>query len=86
MRSVRSFFFTLAGLTFVGIVALFTASIAILIAGALSVILVGQAMASYFSYQLAPQPNQKSNAGPGGQQIQREMRIWNDGKGTIIDM
>lgn len=87
MRSVRSFFFTMAGLTFVGVLALFTASIGILLAGLLSVLLVGQALAGLFSSQAAPQPVRARARKPGDDRhVSREMRVWNDGKGTIIDM
>jgi len=85
MRSVRSFFITLAGLTFVGIVALFTASIGILLAGTLCVIMIGQALASYFAPTPAPVRN-KARKPEDARAMSRELRIWNDGKGTIIDM
>ena len=42
MRSIRSFLFTLAGLTFVTVVALFTASVGIALAGVATVLLFGQ--------------------------------------------
>jgi hypothetical protein len=89
MRSVRSFFFTLAGLTFVAVVALFTASLGLLLAGAISVVLLGQALAGLLSYQPAPatvRARAERRRAHGGQHLQRELRVWNDGKGTIIDM
>ena len=85
MRSIRSFFLTLAGLTFVAVVALFTASIGIAIAGVASVLLFGQWLSTVLSGRdrepvraYARKPHQPHDG--------RDMRVWNDGKGTIIDM
>ena len=87
MRSIRSFFLTLAGLTFVAVIALFTASIGIAIAGVATVLLFGQWLSSVLSgregepvrvYARARRPRQHHDG--------RDMRVWNDGKGTIIDM
>ena len=84
MRSIRSFFLTLAGLTFVAIVALFTASIGIAIAGAASVLLFGQWLSSILSSD-EREPVRvyaKATRTHDGRQV----RVWDDGKGTIIDM
>lgn len=81
MRSVRSFFLTLAGLTFVAVTALFTASIGLAIAGVISVLLLGQWLA-YTLSRRAPQP---AYARPKRRDVE-QMHVWNDGKGTIIDM
>ena len=87
MRSLRSFFITLAGLTFVAVVALFTASVGIALAGIATVLLFGQWLSSMLSggerepvraYARARRPDDKAE--------QRGIRVWNDGKGTIIDM
>ena len=87
MRSIRSFFFTLAGLTFVAVVALFTASVGIAIAGVASVLLFGQWLSTVLSgrdrepvraYARARRPHEPHDG--------RDMRVWNDGKGTFIDM
>lgn len=86
MRSLRSFFITLAGLTFVAVVALFTASVGIALAGIATVLLFGQWLSSMLSggerepvraYARARRPEDKAERG---------IRVWNDGKGTIIDM
>lgn len=84
MRSIRSFFLTLAGLTLVAIVALFTASIGIAIAGAVSVLLFGQ----WLSSMLAGNEREPVRAYARASRTQdgRPVRVWNDGKGTIIDM
>lgn len=87
MRSIRAFFLTLAGLTFVAVVAVFTASIGIAIAGVASVLLFGQWLSALLSgrerepvrvYARARRPHPEHQG--------RDMRVWNDGKGTIIDM
>lgn len=75
MQSVRSFFFTLSGITFVAIIALFTASITIALAGVLTVMLVARAL----TLRLKPVPVRAKARDEG-------MRVWNDGRGTIIDM
>ena len=86
MRSIRAFFLTLAGLTFVAVVTVFTASIGIAIAGIATVLLLGQWLSSMLSSG-EPQP---AKAYARAQQTERDgqrgMRVWNDGKGTIIDM
>lgn len=88
MRSLRAFFLTLAGLTFVAVVTVFTASIGIAIAGVASVLLFGQWLSSVLSgHERQPQPAKAyARAQRTEQQGQRGMRVWNDGKGTIIDM
>jgi hypothetical protein len=85
MRSIRSFFLTLAGLTLVAIVALFTASIGIAIAGAISVLLFGQWLSSLLSGHEEREPV-RAYARTHRTQDGHPVRVWNDGKGTIIDM
>jgi hypothetical protein len=84
MRSIRSFFFTLAGLTLVAIVTLFTASVGIAIAGAAAVLLFGQWLSSLLSHQ--EREPVRAYARASRTQDGRPVRVWNDGKGTIIDM
>ena len=84
MRSIRSFFLTLAGLTFVAIVALFTASVGIAIAGVVSVLLFGQWLSSLLSSQ--EREPVRVYARTRRARDAAELRVWNDGKGTIIDM
>ena len=88
MRSIRAFFLTLAGLTFVAIVAVFSASIGLAIAGVASVLLFGQWLSMLLSgrerepvkvYARANRPNHR-------RERDGQIRVWNDGKGTIIDM
>ncbi|MDI7863082.1 hypothetical protein MRS76_14060 [Rhizobiaceae bacterium n13] len=77
MQSVRSFFLTLSGITFVAIIALFTASITIALAGILSVMLLARALT--VSLRMKPVPVRAKAR-------DERMRVWNDGRGTIIDM
>ena len=79
MQSVRSFFFTLSGVTLVAILALFTASLTIAFAGILSVLMIARALTA----KLKPVPVRAKSR---HQQQQQQMRVWNDGRGTIIDM
>ena len=74
---------TLSGLTFVAIAALFTASIGLAVAGTVSVLLLGQWIASILSQPSAPV---RAYARARTRREQDQMRVWNDGKGTIIDM
>ncbi|MBL0374052.1 hypothetical protein JJB09_18685 [Rhizobium sp. KVB221] len=83
MKSLRSFLLTLAGLTFVAVAALFTASIGLAIAGTFTVLLFGQWLATFLGRQ--PQPV-RAYAKARTRREQDRMRVWNDGKGTIIDM
>lgn len=86
MRSIRAFLITLAGLTFVAVVTVFTASIGIALAGVATVLLFGQWLSSILSgHERRPQPA-RAYARRTGEQARGEIRVWNDGKGTIIDM
>ena len=86
MKSLRSFLLTLCGLTFVAVVALFTASIGIAVAGAVTVLLFGQWLSALISGgHVDPQPVYVRTRSRSDQQATR-YRVWNDGKGTIIDM
>lgn len=83
MRSLRSFLLTLGGLTFVAVAALFTASIGLAVAGTVSVLLLGQWLSSLLSQR--PEPV-RAYARARTRREQDRLRVWNDGKGTIIDM
>lgn len=75
MQSIRSFFLTVTGIALVAMLALLTASLTLAFAGILSALMIGRAM----SLRLKPVPVRAKNAKPAS-------RIWNDGRGTIIDM
>jgi hypothetical protein len=86
MRSLRSFFITLAGLTFVAVIALFTASVGIALAGVATVLLFGQWLSSVLSSGEREPARAYARANRPEEQAGRGIRVWNDGKGTIIDM
>lgn len=77
MQNVRSLFLALAGITIFAALTLFTVSLTLAVAGILTVIMAGRAL----SLRMKPVPV-KAKAQPR----QREMRVWNDGRGTIIDL
>lgn len=88
MRSLRSFMLTLSGLTFVAVAALFTASIGLAVAGAVTVLVFGQWLSNALSGKAEPQPVRayaRARRNPQPQHAET-LRVWNDGKGTIIDM
>ncbi len=77
MQNVRTLFIALAGITVFAALALFTVSLTLAVGGILTVLMVGRAL----SLRMKPAPvRAKANS------QQREMRIWNDGRGTIIDL
>jgi hypothetical protein len=87
MRSLRSFLLTLGGLTFVAVAALFTASLGLAIAGTVTVLLFGQWLSGMLSGRHEPEPVRVyARARSKPQQQPTSIRVWNDGKGTIIDM
>ncbi|MDR7145882.1 hypothetical protein [Rhizobium sp. BE258] len=77
MQNIRSIFLMLAGVTVFVALALFTFSVTLAVGGILTVLMVGRAM----SLKMKPAPVRAK-----AQTQQREMRIWNDGRGTIIDL
>jgi len=77
MQNIRSIFLMLAGVTVFVALALFTFSVTLAVGGILTVLMVGRAM----SLKMRPAPVRAK-----AQTQQREMRIWNDGRGTIIDL
>lgn len=84
MQRIRSIVFTVFALMIAGATVLFAASVGLAIAGIAAVLMLGSMLAG----KLQPAPvrataraNDRRTA-PG----QREPRIWNDGRGTIIDL
>jgi hypothetical protein len=83
MQNVRTLFITLAAVTAFTVVALLTFSLTLAVGGILTVLMVARAI----SLRLKPAPvHAKARANDKGANAQREMRIWNDGRGTIIDL
>ena len=76
MQNIRSIFLMLAGVTVFVALALFTFSVTLAVGGILTVLMVGRAL----SMKMKPAPVRARADG------KREMRIWNDGRGTIIDL
>ena len=85
MQRIRSILFTVFAMLVAGATVVFAASIGLAIAGIAAVLMLGSMLAG----KLQPAPVRASarartdrRAAPG----QREPRIWNDGRGTIIDL
>jgi hypothetical protein len=81
MQSIRSLLLTAAGIAFTLMALVFTASLGLALAGIATVLLIGSAI----SARLSPKPV-RATANRTSRQHQREPRIWNDGRGTIIDL
>ncbi|CUX35338.1 hypothetical protein G3A56_11845 [Rhizobium oryzihabitans] len=76
MQGIRSFFIAASGIAILAMAALFTASLTVAFIGVLAVLSAGRLL----SARLRPAPI------PVKPRNQRDMRVWNDGKGTIIDL
>jgi hypothetical protein len=82
MQSIRSLLLTAAGIAFTLMALVFTASLGLALAGIATVLLIGSAI----SARLSPKPVRATATNRAPRQPQREPRIWNDGRGTIIDL
>ncbi|AGB73070.1 hypothetical protein RTCIAT899_CH18560 [Rhizobium tropici CIAT 899] len=78
MQNIRSLFIALAGITVFAAMALFTVSVTLAVGAILTVLMAARAI----SLRMKPAPVHAKAKTNG----QREMRIWNDGRGTIIDL
>lgn len=81
MQRIRSAVFTLFAMLVAGATFLFAASVGLAIAGIVAVLMLGSLVAR----KLEPAPVRaaaRRRPAPG----RREPRIWNDGRGTIIDL
>lgn len=76
MQGIRSFFIAASGIAILAMAALFTASLTVAFIGVLAVLSASRLLSA--RPKPAPIPVK-----PRGQ---RDMRVWNDGKGTIIDL
>nr|WP_250812394.1 hypothetical protein [Neorhizobium tomejilense] len=75
MQNIRVFFVIISAIAVLAMAALLTASLTVAFTGILAVLSIGRAL----SARLKPVPvRAKTN--------KREMRVWNDGRGTIIDL
>ncbi|RVE85948.1 MULTISPECIES: hypothetical protein [Sinorhizobium] len=83
MQSIRSVLFTAAAITITLVAFVFTASLALALAGIAAIIAVGSAIAAKLNGRPV-QARARARANPGS--TPREMRVWKDGRGTIIDL
>ena len=80
MDTARTILITLAGLAIAGVAAVFTASMLVALLGVGSVLLAARAI----SLKMQPEPIPARARRQGGHsQVQR---VWDDGRGKIIDM
>ncbi len=78
MQGIRTFFIAASSIAVLALAALFTASLTVALVGTLAVL----SLARMFSARLKPAPipvNPK-------RRDPQNMRVWNDGRGTIIDL
>ena len=75
MQNIRSFVLFTSGVALFALAALLTASLTVAFAGILGVLAAGR----FLSARLKPVPV-KAKA------RKDDMRVWNDGRGTIIDL
>ncbi|OQP86121.1 hypothetical protein BTR14_12070 [Rhizobium rhizosphaerae] len=93
MQSLRSIALSAIGLLLVLAAFVFTASLGLILAGLVSLAMIGSALSARFSAKPAP-VRARSNAysaqaasnRDAARNSGREPRIWNDGRGTIIDL
>lgn len=85
MQRIRSIVFTVFTMLIAGATFLFAASVGLAIAGIVAVLMIGSTIAARFQ----PSPVRATARGRADRQTrpgEREPRIWNDGRGTIIDL
>jgi hypothetical protein len=75
MQNIRAFLVITSAIAILATAALLTASLTVAFAGILAVLSIGRAL----SQRLKPVPVR-------AKADQRAMRVWNDGRGTIIDL
>ncbi len=80
MNTLKTLLVTLVGLVIAGTIAVFTASVMVALAGIGVVLFAARAISVRLQPQAAPAYAYANN---GSEKIQR---VWNDGRGTIIDM
>jgi hypothetical protein len=80
MQNIRSVFLLLAGITAFAALALFTFSVTLAVGAILTVLMVGRALS--LKMKAAPVCARAKSKTRSGE----TMRIWNDGRGTIIDL
>ncbi|KQO73962.1 hypothetical protein [Rhizobium sp. Leaf262] len=78
MQGIRTFFFAASSIAVLALAALFTASLTVALIGTLAVL----SAARLLSARLKPAPIPVKPR----QRDQQNMRVWSDGRGTIIDL
>ncbi|MGF9566294.1 hypothetical protein [Neorhizobium sp. JUb45] len=76
MQNIRAFFLAVSGIAVIALVAVLTASLTAAFAGMLAIFTGIRLLSS----RLKPVPVRATTAKP------ENMRVWNDGRGTIIDL
>ncbi|HUH49305.1 MAG TPA: hypothetical protein VLZ56_05550 [Mycoplana sp.] len=82
MHSIRSIFLTAVAIVIAAATFVFAASLGLALAGIASLVMLG----SWISAKLQPAPVRAKVYARPNRPGQREPRIWNDGRGTIIDL
>ncbi|KQQ78479.1 hypothetical protein ASF70_22905 [Rhizobium sp. Leaf321] len=80
MQNIRAFFVVASAIAVLAMAALFTAYLTVAFAGILVLLSIGRAI----STRLNPVPVRAKSFGP--KPASRDIRVWNDGRGTIIDL
>lgn len=75
MQNIRSFFLFATGIALFALAALLTASLTVALLGIFGILAAGRLLSAC----LKPVPVRTRQNG-------RQMRVWNDGRGTIIDL
>ncbi|MBD9374593.1 hypothetical protein IB238_18375 [Rhizobium sp. ARZ01] len=82
MQSIRSIFLAAIAIVIAAATFVFAASLGLALAGIASVVMLG----SWVSARLQPAPVRAKVYARANKPGQREPRVWNDGRGTIIDL
>lgn len=82
MHSIRSIVLTAVAIAIAAATFVFAASLGLALAGIASVVMLG----SWISSKLQPAPVRAKVYARANRPGQREPRVWNDGRGTIIDL
>ena len=82
MHSIRSILFAAVATLIAAATFVFAASIGLALAGIALIVMLG----SWVSARLQPSPLRATVYARARKPGQREPRVWNDGRGTIIDL
>ena len=79
MQNIRAILLTIAGAALVGMTFVFAASLTVAFTGILALLMIGRAISLRLKPAHVHARNAKAKSTDG-------MRVWNDGRGTIIDL